>query len=152
MRKRFFIYRCRNPTFYICENLKFSVCAATDKCLQRRAESSERLVRIMKEIDCRRGERIVKMRKKRGLTQDALADAMSISRPAMSKIENGGDLLLSTFMKLLSVLDISPNTVLYEEAEGKNGVIDDIVSELYTIDETDLKKMLAAIRGAKECL
>lgn len=86
--------------------MKFSECAATDKHLQRRAESSERLVRIVKEIDYRRGERIVKMRKKCGLTQDTLADAMRISRPAMSKIENGGDLLISTTMKHLWVLDI----------------------------------------------
>ena len=46
-------------------------------------------------MDYARGKRIAALREKHGISQDALADEAKISRPSMSKIENGHDFKVS---------------------------------------------------------
>lgn len=99
--------------------------------------------------DYRRGQRIVALRKKCGLSQNALADAANISRPSMSKIENGCDFKVSNLMNLVSALDVTPMLILYGEADDKESLIDDIYAELNDLEEDALRMLLGAIRGAK---
>ena len=97
-----------------------------------------------------RGQRVAALRKKSGLSQDALADAANISRPSMSKIENGCDFKVSNLMNLISALNVTPMQILYGNAEDKVSLIEDIHAELNDMDKNELKVLLGAIRGAKE--
>lgn len=103
----------------------------------------------MSEIDYNRGQRIVEYRKKQNMSQDELADEVGISRPAMSKIESGGDLKVSNLMNLVSALGVTPMQILYEGSENKADLVDDILAELIDMNENELKMLLGAIRGAK---
>lgn len=102
-----------------------------------------------KDTDKMRGERIANFRKQQNMSQDALADAVEISRPALSKIENGGDFMVSNLLNLVSVLNVTPGQILYEEADGKASLIEDINEELSGMDELELRKLLAGIRAIK---
>ena len=102
-----------------------------------------------KDTDKLRGERIASFRKQQNMSQDALADAAEISRPALSKIENGGDFMVSNLLNLVSVLNVTPGQILYEEADGKTSLIEDINEELSGMDELELRKLLAGIRAIK---
>lgn len=102
-----------------------------------------------KDTDKLRGERIAGFRKQQNMSQDALADAAEISRPALSKIENGGDFMVSNLLNLVSVLNVTPGQILYEEADGKTSLIEDINEELSGMDELELRKLLAGIRAIK---
>lgn len=102
-----------------------------------------------KDIDKLRGERIANFRKQQNMSQDALADAVEISRPALSKIENGGDFMVSNLLNLVSVLNVTPGQILYEEADGIASLIEDINEELSGMDELELRKLLAGIRAIK---
>lgn len=101
------------------------------------------------DTDKMRGERIANFRKQQNMSQDALADAVEISRPALSKIENGGDFMVSNLLNLVSVLNVTPGQILYEEADGKASLIEDINEELSGMDELELRKLLAGIRAIK---
>lgn len=79
--------------------------------------------------DLARGKRVVALRKKCGFSQDELADEANISRVTMSKIENGHDLRVSNLINLVSALNVSPMRILYELAEDKLALIDDINAE-----------------------
>jgi transcriptional regulator with XRE-family HTH domain len=48
--------------------------------------------------------RLAELREARGVTQADLADALKISQPAVSKIENGADLHLSTLHRYVRAL------------------------------------------------
>lgn len=100
-------------------------------------------------MDYARGKRIAALREKHGFSQDALADEAKISRPSMSKIENGHDFKVSNLMNLVSALDVSPMQILYDEAWDRASLVDDIRAELNDMDENELRVLLGAIRGAK---
>ena len=56
------------------------------------------------------GETIRRLRKEKGLTQDALADALEISRQAIAKWESGQSLpSTGNLLKLAQLLDVSPD-------------------------------------------
>ena len=155
MRKRFFIYRCRNPTFYICGNLKFPECAATDKRLQRRAESSERLVRIMKEIrnfnDAERyaiANHIAGLREQKGYKSMEMAHFMDIHRSTYSDIECG-NVKLSTdnLFKICQIFDVSADYILF----GKE--IDMELEEIRNIlEKQNPKRARQIVEGLKMML
>lgn len=101
------------------------------------------------DADYERGRRIAEYRKKQNMSQDELADAADISRPSMSKIENGGDFKVSNLMNLVSALGVTPMQILLGEDNGKEALIDDILGELNSMEENELRVVLGAIRGAK---
>ncbi|MGL4484460.1 MAG: helix-turn-helix domain-containing protein [Anaerovoracaceae bacterium] len=85
-----------------------------------------------KNIIAELGERFREYRVDYPLTQAELADKSGVSTRSIARIENGEDLQLSTFIKLLSALDLEnnleyllpdprkrPSYYLNEEAKGK---------------------------------
>ncbi|SFQ09922.1 Transcriptional regulator, contains XRE-family HTH domain [Lachnospiraceae bacterium XBB1006] len=104
---------------------------------------------VMKEMkNIERGRRIVALREQRNMTQEQLADAMEISRGALSNIENGGDFKISTFESLMAALLVSPSQILYDCEGDKASIIEDITQELAMMSELELRKMLAGLRAA----
>ena len=63
------------------------------------AEIDKLLLKIGKLVHAKRKDRT---------SLESFSYEINISRSAMSKYENGGDMYLSTFLKLLHGLDISP--------------------------------------------
>ena len=65
------------------------------------------------------GERIKKVRKKKGMTQSEFADKLCLSRTHITNIENGKDNVSGSVIRLISILfDISEDWV-------KTGVSED---------------------------
>ena len=59
------------------------------------------------------GERVAALRKKKGLTQSALAEKAEISNNYVSNIENNHSIpSLETLMKICAALDVTPNDLL----------------------------------------
>ena len=48
---------------------------------------------------------LAELRKNRGLSQKAMADALGIKQPSLSKIEKQGDMQISTLRKFVEALD-----------------------------------------------
>ncbi len=77
------------------------------------------------------GERIRKLRKKKSITQEQLADKLGLKRAIISKYENGiVDINLSTIKKIADILEVSTTDLI----EGGQ-----FVDENFDIDE-DIKK------------
>ena len=67
------------------------------------------------------GERIKKLRKKAGLTQDQLSEKLGIGPKSLSSIERGTvGVSLSTLLKICDVLSISSNSLLFENSHKNN--------------------------------
>ena len=63
-------------------------------------------------------EKIKVLRKKRGLSQQQLADMVGIHITHMSRIENGHNLpSLDVFKRLVDIFEVSPEYLLYNDAE-----------------------------------
>jgi transcriptional regulator with XRE-family HTH domain len=66
------------------------------------------------------GERIRLRRKERGLSQEALANAIGLKRPSLSNIEKGRqNLLLHTFCDIVETLDSTVAALLPERVAAE---------------------------------
>ena len=77
------------------------------------------------------GQRIQELRKQRGMSQEALGDALGVSRQAVSKWENGGvpdTYLLPTISK---VLGVSIDALFGVEKKISDYSQDDILDDLF---------------------
>lgn len=74
------------------------------------------------------GKELARLRKQRGLTQQALADRCGIARSTLARFEVG---LLSDFgvRKLLTALDAMDCTLTVQEASGTGTTLDDLRRE-----------------------
>ena len=95
------------------------------------------------------GERIREARKKRGLSQEQLADRMAMDRKTVSRYEQGErEMGISTFIQIAEALDMSPSELLPERLTKKpacNGKLEAlrILSESLPEDDVDLLISLA---------
>ena len=78
------------------------------------------------------GKTIRDIRKRQGLTQDALADAAGISRPSLSQIENGARPGEETLERICGVLKVSKSLIYahsierQDVQEGKQRLYDEL--------------------------
>jgi transcriptional regulator with XRE-family HTH domain len=68
------------------------------------------------------GRRVRIAREAAGLTQDALADQVDLSRTSVTNIENGRQkIALHTLCKVASVVGVEPASLLPPEGRGERG-------------------------------
>lgn len=80
------------------------------------------------------GQRIRKIRKARGLSQEELAEKVGISTTHMSHIETGNTKLsLPVFVDLAEALEVRTDELLYDIASAQRSVSIDSISE--TLDQ-----------------
>lgn len=79
------------------------------------------------------GERLLNLRKGRGLTQAEVAEAAGISDRAYADIERGAaNMRTQTLLRLCSVLGVTPNDILMEEETDIIGDQEALWEELKT--------------------
>lgn len=106
----------------------------------------------MANVDMDRGDRIAKLRKEKGLSQDEFAHRVGIGRQGMSAIENGGGFKPATLASMSAVLEVSTDCIMYgdkEQGSEKENLIDLINSELVQMEPLELKRWLAQMQATK---
>ena len=106
----------------------------------------------MANVDMDRGDRIAKLRKEKGFSQDEFAHRVGIGRQAMSAIENGGGFKPDTLASMSTVLDVSTDFIMNgnkEQGLEKENLIEQINSELLQMEPLELKRWLAQIQATK---
>lgn len=100
------------------------------------------------------GQRIRKLRKAHGLSQEALAERVNISTVHMSHIETGNTKLsLPVFVDLASALEVHTDELLYDEDISKRSVaIEEIVRILDSCTTQQIKIMEDILKATKVTL
>ena len=100
------------------------------------------------------GQRIRKIRKARGVTQEKLAERVGISTTHMSHIETANTKMsLSTFVEIASVLEVRTDELLYDDSPGDRSASIASITELLdncTIQQVRIIEDL--VKAAKESL
>ena len=93
------------------------------------------------------GKRIQEYRKKKGITQDELAEIIDISPHYLSALERGVyNIKLSTLVKILNSLDCSADEVFCDVVDKSCAVTTSRLSEkLSTLPVEEQKKILAVV-------
>lgn len=96
------------------------------------------------------GSRLAAARKKRGLTQEKLAEMTELANNYISNIENNRSIpSLETVVKLCNALDITPNDILLGLSKEKDDYMSD---ELYELISKCSAKEKRLIKGFVELL
>lgn len=97
------------------------------------------------------GQRIRKIRKAHGLSQEELSEKVGISVTHMSHIETGNTKLsLPVFVDLAAALEIRTDELLYDEtAAERSAAIDEIVGILDTCTTQQVKIIEDVLRATK---
>lgn len=100
------------------------------------------------------GQRIRKIRKARGLSQEKLAEKVGISTTHMSHIETANTKMsLSTFVEIVSVLEIRADELLYDNRpEDRSVSIDHITEMLDSCTIQQVRIIEDIIKALKESL
>lgn len=100
------------------------------------------------------GQRIRKIRKARGLSQEKLAEQVGISTTHMSHIETANTKMsLSTFVELASALEVRTDELLYDNKPEDRSVSIDYITEL--LDDCTIQQVRIIediIKAVKESL
>lgn len=106
-------------------------------------KDSDKLVEI--------GNQIKRAREKTGKSQETVAFDVGISVSALSKIECGkSDVKLSTFLKIIRYLNVSPNTILLAEIDDTKALYDDELHNL--IKDCSHETISILIEIIKHCI
>ena len=98
------------------------------------------------------GERIQKLRRARGMTQENLAEAVNISVNYLSNIENGHDICgTRRLLDIANALEASMDYLLadnlaYNRLERKNEPLEALTNEIVRMDAAAQKRLLRYIR------
>ena len=100
------------------------------------------------------GQRIRKIRRARGLSQEQLAEKVSISTTHMSHIETGNTKLsLAVFVELAEALDVQTDTLLYDTPrKGVDQCADEIDTLLEGCDIRQARIIADIAKSAKQAL
>lgn len=100
------------------------------------------------------GQRIRKIRKARGLSQEQLAELIGISTTHMSHIETANTKLsLPVFVEIAKVLEVQTDSLLYDEPrDSVSSSIDEIVAILEGCDAKQARIILDIAKAAKQSL
>jgi len=106
----------------------------------------------MTELRQRFGRLIAAHRKRRGLTQEALAASASLSVDMVSRIESGATgARFGTISKLAEALDVDPAQLFSPELAQQNRrskALDEIVAALAPLSDDDLKWVQRLLEAA----
>ncbi len=93
------------------------------------------------------GKRIQEIRKKKGMTQEELSEAIEISPHYLSALERGiYNIKLETLVKMLNILDCSADEVFYEVVNKSCAVSSNRLSErLENLPKEEQDKILAVV-------
>lgn len=98
------------------------------------------------------GERIQKLRKARGLTQEKLAEAAEMSVNYLSNVENGHDIcgtrrLLAIANTLEASMDyLLADNLVYNRKEQRSEVFEELTGEIARLDPARQEQLLRYIR------
>ena len=98
------------------------------------------------------GKKLKEYRRKSKLTQEKLAEKINIAEKHYGKLERGEfSPSLETFFKLISELGIPLNEFGIVESEDiKNDFRNNVIKEIYTADDNELKLFLKILKDIKE--
>ena len=99
------------------------------------------------------GQRIKRIRNQRGMTQEALAEAASLSVPYISHLERAvkrGS--LETLMQIAAVLEISANELLGISTSGENAFLPDLALVLEDCSPEERKFLLDVAVAIKKIM
>lgn len=97
------------------------------------------------------GQRIRKVRKAHGLSQEELAERVGISTTHMSHIETGNTKLsLPVLVELAAVLELSTDSLLSDSScSGRSAAIESILQTLEGCTTQQVKILVDILRAAK---
>lgn len=97
------------------------------------------------------GQRIRKVRKARGLSQDALAEKVGISTTHMSHIETGNTKLsLAVFVELATALDVRADELIFDStAADRTASIEEILLVLEGCTPQQVRIIEDLVKAAK---
>lgn len=100
------------------------------------------------------GQRIRKIRKARGLSQEQLAEKIGISTTHMSHIETANTKLsLPVFVDLAEALEVQADTLLYDEPRnGVDASINSIATMLEGCSSAQAKVITEIVKSTKQAL
>lgn len=100
------------------------------------------------------GQRIRKIRKARGLSQEKLAEQIGISTTHMSHIETANTKMsLSIFAKIASALEVQSDELLYDSnPKGRNASITRIASILDDCEPLQVRIIEDIVKATRETL
>ena len=100
------------------------------------------------------GQRIRRIRKVRGITQEALAELVDVSTTHVSHIETGiTKLSLPVIVKIADALDVRVDSLLYDEPRGGVSIaVDEIAAILEGCDAAQARFIADLVRAAKQSL
>lgn len=100
------------------------------------------------------GQRIRKIRKAYGLSQEELAEKIGISTTHMSHIETGNTKLsLSVLVSIATILEVQTDDLLFEQASAsRSSTLNEIASSLDKCSSQELKIIQDIVRAAKTAL
>lgn len=100
------------------------------------------------------GQKIRKIRKARGLSQEGLAEKVGISTTHMSHIETGNTKMsLPTFVEIASALEVRTDEILYEDrAESRSASVVYITELLDNCTTQQVRIIEDIVKAAKESL
>ena len=89
------------------------------------------------------GDRIVKIRKKLGMTQAELAEKVGVGQTTMCAYENGGiDIRLSVLEEIAIILGVSKSYLLEGVSVGLSSEEEELVEAFRGIKDTRIKEMI----------
>lgn len=99
------------------------------------------------------GQNIRKFRKAKGLSQDALAEAIGISVTHMSHIETANTKLsLPVFIAIAEALDVQTDDLLRDEVSGRRQALDDLSEILNSCTSQQIRIITDIIKTVKSSL
>lgn len=99
------------------------------------------------------GQRIRRFRKAHSLSQEELAEKVSISTTHMSHIETGNTKLsLTVLVDLAAVLGVSTDELLFDTADRRSAALTEIQSVLDACSPSQAKVIADIIRGTKTAI
>lgn len=103
------------------------------------------------------GDRIRECRKEKDLTQEELAEQLSVSSNTISKIENGQQIFkIDKLSQLARVFEVTTDYLLYGKAEGTyhektaDNVIEQLMAEASRLSDGELLMLIANLTVSRK--
>jgi len=96
------------------------------------------------------GRRIRQTREERGLTQEALAELVSLTRTSITNIEKGRQKILAhTLVDLATALRVTPATLLPESNTTADSELDELLKERSRAEQDWIKAAIGSLEEEK---
>jgi transcriptional regulator with XRE-family HTH domain len=96
------------------------------------------------------GRRIRQTREERGLTQEALAELVSLTRTSITNIEKGRQKILAhTLVDLATALRVAPATLLPESNTTADSELDELLKERSRAEQDWIKAAIGSLEEEK---